>query len=643
MKVRLVLLILVSCSCSWAQINNGGGGSSGTIPTSLVQSGLIAEYRLTEGSGTTITDFSGNGNTGTFGAAGAAPTWVSGTGGLSFNGGQYVTLPVAVSNPHTVMVFFTSVLTIAEGSNDFPLIGAADSSSAIMLQNFGNTGLGVNSYAGLLSGARITTFAGGAYVTITRNAWNGTGLLTYVLDATTDVVYINGQLASNTYVAGGTYNRATAAYLLGGSSGSLNYLVGKIYYAAFYNRELTSAEVAANSQYIANAVAARGVTGQMSPDLGHTNSVLVADGDSITVGYNGLVPYTGGPFTLTNASQWRINNTGQSGATFSGANPLETYAQFSVDPLYHPGSYQNVVIIWAGSNDVNGLSASAVMGGLTQYCKDRHTKGWKVIAATMVSRSGQDANKNTYNTLIRQNWSTFADGLADIAADPLLGADGASASATYFQTGVHPTQTAIYNSEVPVFQRAVNRLYGNTSWTSANTYTTAAPAATSITASSESGNTATITSTLNPPVGSTVTIAGVTPAGYNGSYVVQTTSASTFTVYLPVTGLGAGSVFGTAQIPLQVDGDVYVVLGGSAAGNPAFTMQSCVGYTGQNLYFKNTNTTSAWALTPFGSETIDGAATLTMPTASSGNNPVVILQSVLVSASAAGCNWKRLQ
>jgi hypothetical protein len=110
------------------------------------------------------------------------------------------------------------------------------------------------------------------------------------------------------------------------------------------------------------------------------------------------------------------------------------------------------------------------------------------------------------------------------------------------------------------------------------------------------------------------------------------------------TGLGAGSVFGTAATPTQLDADVYVNLGGSAAGNPSFTLQSCVGWTGQNLYLKNLNTTSAWVITPFtAAETIDGAATLTMPAASSGNNPVVILQSVLVSPSAGGCTWKRRQ
>jgi hypothetical protein len=72
--------------------------------------------------------------------------------------------------------------------------------------------------------------------------------------------------------------------------------------------------------------------------------------------------------------------------------------------------------------------------------------------------------------------------------------------------------------------------------------------AVAITAAAEVGNRVTITSTLNPGQYSTVIISGVTPAGYNGSYTVIDSSASSFTYFNTTTGLGAGSVFGTAQV-----------------------------------------------------------------------------------------------
>src|SRR5579864_880722 len=61
-----------------------------------------------------------------------------------------------------------------------------------------------------------------------------------------------------------------------------------------------------------------------------------------------------------------------------------------------------------------------------------------------------------------------------------------------------------------------------------------------ITAASESGSTVTIASTLSPPVGSIVSIAGVSPLGYNGSFAVVSSSASSFTYTNTVSGLGDG-------------------------------------------------------------------------------------------------------
>lgn len=66
-----------------------------------------------------------------------------------------------------------------------------------------------------------------------------------------------------------------------------------------------------------------------------------------------------------------------------------------------------------------------------------------------------------------------------------------------------------------------------------------------ITAISEVVGTVTVTTTLNPPQGSTVTIVGVTPTAYNGSYLVLTTSPTSFTYTNPTQGLGAGTIFGS--------------------------------------------------------------------------------------------------
>ena len=68
-----------------------------------------------------------------------------------------------------------------------------------------------------------------------------------------------------------------------------------------------------------------------------------------------------------------------------------------------------------------------------------------------------------------------------------------------------------------------------------------------VTASTESGVTATITSALNPPQYSLVTVAGMTPSGYNcAACLVLTTSPTQFTYTVSTPGLGSGTGFGNA-------------------------------------------------------------------------------------------------
>lgn len=73
-----------------------------------------------------------------------------------------------------------------------------------------------------------------------------------------------------------------------------------------------------------------------------------------------------------------------------------------------------------------------------------------------------------------------------------------------------------------------------------------------ITVASESTNTVTITTSAahGYSVGQTVNISGVTPAGYNGNWLIVTVpSSTTFTYTNSTAGLGAGTVFGSVQTP----------------------------------------------------------------------------------------------
>ena len=90
-----------------------------------------------------------------------------------------------------------------------------------------------------------------------------------------------------------------------------------------------------------------------------------------------------------------------------------------------------------------------------------------------------------------------------------------------------------------------------TAFTSGTTtsLTVTAPGAITVTAASGVGGIATLTfsAQTNPiPVGSNITVAGITPAGYNGTYTVLSSTTTTVTYANATTA--AGSAFGTIQI-----------------------------------------------------------------------------------------------
>lgn len=685
-RMYRILILALLASIARGQVSGSPGvtgGSSSTSTTTasgILKTGLLAEYLLTECSGTTIADSSGSNNGGTFGAQ--APTWVNGASclvnvpysGLQFLSGssQFVTLPAALNTARTIYIVTEFNPTINSTVYQAPI-----SSNGTTPNAWGN--LFVNQAGGLTGGFAypfsgageymVEGWAGSARIASIQSA-AGINVFAYTLgtaaDSTRDQIWVNNNVAPFNAVqpslqgnasltgTGQSGGLSTGNYQLGGSaSGKLlasfpTFYNGNIYYAAFYSTYQTPSQITANVQAIANLIASRGVQLNRLNSIAGTFNVASFVGDSITWG-TGLT--TNFPQFMTGLSSQGAWQWVDLGLPSIACQQYAFEANAQIPDSFFWGGGNQVETLWCGTNDialnlVSGVQAYAYMELAARQHRRHMTGPSKLMPVSMISRVSNDTGKNNFNAPLRQSWQTFGDAFIDIAADPNLGADGASANATYFQgDGIHPTTFAQANDIAPIFQRAINRLYGNNAWGTATTYTVAALAATATTAGSESTNTVTLTFGATPAncvAGNQITIAGVTPAGYNGTYQILTRSATQVT-YFDTSGLGAVSVQGTGVCAQQQDADVYTILGGSAVA-PAFTMESCVGYTGQNLYFKQTNTTSNWVLTPFQtSETIDGATTLTMPTSTSGNNSVVVLQAQLVSAAAGGCTWKRLQ
>lgn len=649
----------VAIALSSASAKSGGGGSS--AGSGIVQSGLLAEYRMqpTE-TPAALVDYSGNGNNATGTTGGGPPTIIAGSGGLNFGGNGNVTLPAALNAAQTIQIFYSFDPSGASGGNyDSPIEGSQDGTSVGL--KFQIVGAGGATDQPSLGAYHINTYVNNANTNLFQSSTTGTQLLTWQITSGGDNIFFSagqqspgGTLSVQRVLYSGTPGvgaQSAGSFALGGiyqgHAAQDDLFFGKMYYAVFYNRVLSQNEIAQNATAIQNAMALRGVvTVTSGPAMTPLSSdEFVAIGDSLSAAVAIPLAYTSVPqFVL---SPWlagsngpNIDNTACSGcftgqwATSSGGSWGITEA----DRYYHPFATRNAVLIWLGTNDValGGTPPNSLLATMSLLATQRRLAGFRVFVGTMVSRTGAgvDAAKNAWNTALRANWRNFADGLVDVAADASLGADGQFSNTTYFQgDGVHITQVGQYEY-VPIFARGVNRFFGNTNFSSATVYASAAPAATAITATSETGNIVTATSALNPPVGSIATVQGVTPSGYNGSFTVLTTSGPSFTYSNPTSGLGAGTVFGTAKVPLQQDADTYSVLN---FGTGNFTLETCVGYTGQNIYIKNVNGSSS-TVVPQGTETIDGAASVTI-----ASKATLILQSFLTSPTAGGCSWKQLQ
>lgn len=121
----------------------------------------------------------------------------------------------------------------------------------------------------------------------------------------------------------------------------------------------------------------------------------------------------------------------------------------ALDALIDPDAATNVLVVNCGSNDIaadqRNATGEQAAADLAAYCADRQTAGWTVVVTTVLPRTstGVGANyetrRTTLNTAIRADWATYADALADTAADTTIGDATDSDNTTYYSDKVHLT------------------------------------------------------------------------------------------------------------------------------------------------------------------------------------------------------------
>jgi trimeric autotransporter adhesin len=135
-------------------------------------------------------------------------------------------------------------------------------------------------------------------------------------------------------------------------------------------------------------------------------------------------------------------NIGFPGQTLSY---FDTNYATRVAPNFATGK-TNILRLFAGTNDIanSGATGAATYAKLVALCGKARATGYKIVVGTMLPRAGVSAGvqaeQAAYNALIRANWATIADGIADFQASPIMGTQASASNTALYSDGIHPTK-----------------------------------------------------------------------------------------------------------------------------------------------------------------------------------------------------------
>jgi len=169
--------------------------------------------------------------------------------------------------------------------------------------------------------------------------------------------------------------------------------------------------------------------------------VAVWDGGSILAGY-----HAGPGLDYPTQTIRLVPHPVRSHVSWSSAARIRDMlaeARIEVDARYREGADANLCIVQAGAGDiVAGSEPAPIHDDLSAYCLARRAAGFRVVVVTLLPRSwmdGFEADRQAFNELVRQNWTQYADGLADIAADDRIGEAFDNLDQTYYTPdATHP-------------------------------------------------------------------------------------------------------------------------------------------------------------------------------------------------------------
>ena len=311
-------------------------------------SGLVAAYGFDEGSGTSVTDASGNGNNGTISNATWAATGKYGKA-LQFNGSSAtVNIPDSASlhlttgmtleawvNPSTVNANWRDV--IYKGNDNYYLEATSSNAS--------------KPDAGLIAGGSYADAYGTA--ALTANSWS---YLTETYDGSNLRLYVNGTLVATTAHTG-SITTSTNQLQIGGDSIYGQYFAGMIDEVRIYNTALTATQIQTDMTTPINPVGPTYSVGGSLSGLS-SGSVVLQDngGDDLSVSANG--PFTFATKLASGAAYAVTVKTNPSGQTCSVSNGSGTVGSANVTSV---SVACTTVPTYSVGGSLSGLSSGSVV------------------------------------------------------------------------------------------------------------------------------------------------------------------------------------------------------------------------------------------------------------------------------------------
>jgi hypothetical protein len=200
--------------------------------------GLVAAYNFDEGSGSSVTDRSGSGNTGSI----AGATWSTAGkngGALSFNGtNALVTIPSAPSLDLTGSLTLEAWIDPSASGGAWRTVVFKERPGGMLYSLYANTD--ANSPVGQVFLNSAEQNAGGP--TVPLNTWTH---LAATYDGSALRLYVNGTLAGTLNVSG-TLTKSTDPLRIGGNTIWGEYFRGLIDDVRVYNRALSQSEISSD-------------------------------------------------------------------------------------------------------------------------------------------------------------------------------------------------------------------------------------------------------------------------------------------------------------------------------------------------------------------------------------------------------------